>query len=179
MKGIVFNLFEEVVVDEYGEDCWDDLLDAAGLAGAYTSLGSYPDDEVIGLVGAASSALGLAPADILRWFGRNAMPKLAVRYPHFFTAQTNSRDFVLSVNSLIHPEVRKLYAGAGCPNFNFEEGADGALIVGYRSPRRLCRLAQGFIEGAAAHYDEVAAVTHLACMNEGDPACRIAIAWES
>ena len=38
MKGIVFNLLEEVVTEAYGADAWDSLLDAAGLDGAYTSL---------------------------------------------------------------------------------------------------------------------------------------------
>ena len=30
MKGVVFNLLEQVVVREYGENVWDDLLDATG-----------------------------------------------------------------------------------------------------------------------------------------------------
>ncbi|MBN3851729.1 heme NO-binding protein, partial [Paraburkholderia sp. Ac-20342] len=37
MKGIVFNLLEELVRREHGEDAWDDLLDAAHVQGAYTS----------------------------------------------------------------------------------------------------------------------------------------------
>jgi hypothetical protein len=46
VKGIVFNLLEQVVSRDYGEDMWDDLLSAAGLVGAYTSLGSYPDEHL-------------------------------------------------------------------------------------------------------------------------------------
>ena len=41
MKGIVFNLLEEIVRETYGEDTWDDLLDSADLDGAYTSLRIY------------------------------------------------------------------------------------------------------------------------------------------
>ena len=33
MKGVVFNLLEQVVVREYGENVWDDLLDTAGTGG--------------------------------------------------------------------------------------------------------------------------------------------------
>ena len=40
MKGIIFNLLEDVVVRNHGEDPWDQLLTATGLDGAYTSLGS-------------------------------------------------------------------------------------------------------------------------------------------
>lgn len=55
MKGIIFNLAEEVVSDAYGPDTWDDLLDAWGVDGAYTSLGNYPDDDLHRLVAAGCS----------------------------------------------------------------------------------------------------------------------------
>ncbi|MBV9784229.1 MAG: heme NO-binding domain-containing protein [Acidisphaera sp.] len=175
MKGVVFNLLEEVVTRHHGEAVWDTLLDEAGLAGSYTSLGSYPDGEMQQLVLAASSALSLKPAAVLRWFGREAMPLLAGRYPAFFDAHQSVMPFILSVNGIIHPEVRKLYSGAHCPNFSFEETPDGALLMGYDSPRRLCGLAHGFIEGAANHYDQAIEVAHLQCMHQGDPRCLLRI----
>lgn len=173
MKGIVFNLLEEVVGRHYGDSVWDDLLDAAELTGAYTSLGSYPDSDMSKLVGAASSALSLPPADVLRWFGRQAMPLLAERYSAFFAPHTSTRSFLTSLNSIIHPEVHKLYAGAHCPHFHFDDAPDGALLIGYNSPRRLCDLAHGFIEGAADHYQENIRLDHPHCMAHGDRHCVI------
>jgi hypothetical protein len=175
MKGIVFNLLEEVVVRQHGEASWDDLLDATGLAGSYTSLGNYPDEEMQKLVLAGANALGRSPSEVLRWFGREAIPLLAKHYPAFFTGHHTTRSFVLSVNSIIHPEVRKLYAGAHCPFFRFEEQGDGTLLMGYESPRRLCALAEGFIEGAGDHFGEIAIVEHVSCMHNGDPKCLLSI----
>ena len=43
MKGVIFNLLERAVTDEYGADVWDDLIDDAGVGGAYSSLGNYDD----------------------------------------------------------------------------------------------------------------------------------------
>ncbi|MFM9936397.1 MAG: heme NO-binding domain-containing protein [Novosphingobium sp.] len=57
---MAFNLLEEAVLREHGLHAWDSLLDMAGLDGAYASLDSYPDSEIVGLVGAASAALGLS-----------------------------------------------------------------------------------------------------------------------
>jgi hypothetical protein len=176
MKGVVFNLLEEVVTQHHGDTVWDSLLDVTGLQGSYTSLGSYPYEQMEKLVAAASDALGLPPATVLRWFGREAMPRLAARYPLFFTAQKSLRPFILSVNSIIHPEVRKLYAGAHCPNFSFDERPDGTIMMGYSSRRKLCHLAHGFVEGAADHYGEAVDVTHLQCMHEGDAACLFRVA---
>lgn len=172
MKGVIFNLLEEVVRHRHGEDAWDALLEKAGLTGSYTSLGSYPDADMRKLVDAASDALAMSGGDVLRWFGREAIPILAQRYPGFFVAHTSARSFVLSVNQIIHPEVRKIYAGADVPVFDFQDGPDGALLMGYYSaPRKLCALAEGFIEGASRHYGETVRFEHLACMHRGDAKC--------
>jgi len=171
MKGLVFNLLEAVVIANHGEDVWDALLDTAGLGGSYTSLGSYPDADMGKLVAAASSALGLPAGDVLRWFGQQAMPVLAQRYPAFFHAHTTTRPFILSLNSIIHPEVRKIYPGADVPEFDFHLETDGALLMGYHSARHLCMLAQGFVEGAARHYGEACAFEHRQCMHKGDAKC--------
>ncbi|MBS1813797.1 MAG: heme NO-binding domain-containing protein [Acidobacteria bacterium] len=179
MKGIVFNLLEEVVTSHHGPDAWDSLLENAGLDGAYTSLGSYPDEHMGALVAAAAQTLGMTPFDVLRWYGQQAMPLLAARYPGFFMAQPSTRPFVLSVNSIIHPEVRKIYPNATCPTFDFSDAPDGALLMGYHSPRRLCALAQGFVEGAAAHYGETVVFEHQLCMHRGDEKCLCRISFSS
>lgn len=179
MKGVIFNLLEEAVVDQFGDNTWDDLLDAAELEGAYTSLGSYPDSEIMALVAAASEKLHLSPAAILRWFGKSAIPSLAVHYPAFFEAPGNVRNFLLSVNTIIHPEVRKLYSGAGCPHFRFQQLGTGELIIGYSSPRKMCALAEGFIDGAAAHYGETVNVSHRNCMHDGSEECALVVQWAS
>ncbi|RIV90213.1 heme NO-binding protein [Aurantiacibacter xanthus] len=179
MKGIVFNLLQEAVEAEFSEEAWDSLIDASGVSGAYTSLGSYPDEELFALVAAAAALLEKDQADILRWFGRNAMPMLQSRYPQFFASHRGARSFILSVNDIIHPEVRKLYAGASCPHFHFDEDRAGRLLLGYRSPRQLCQLAHGFIEGSLNHFGERATIEHVLCMHKGDGICRMSIDWQS
>jgi hypothetical protein len=171
VKGIVFNLLEEVVSTEYGDAAWDRLLDAAGLEGAYTSLGSYDDAQVFALVRVASEALAIPPEDVLRWFGERAMPLLARRYPGFFGNHAHVREFLLTLNNIIHPEVRKLYPGAQTPVFDFDTSAADVLTIGYNSPRRLCALAEGFMRGAAAHYRQRLDIAHPQCMHHGDAKC--------
>ena len=177
MKGVILNLLEEAVTAEHGEAAWPDLIDLAGVAGVYTSLGSYPDEEVIALVNAASTALQTPPAEILRWFGRRAIPLLANRYGVFFENHKSAHSFVLSVNEIIHPEVSKLYSGAGCPHFHFSDHDDGRLIIGYHSPRQMCHLLHGFVEGSAEYFGETVELEHLRCMQDGDPRCEVAVRW--
>jgi len=171
VKGIVFNLLEEVVSQQYGDAVWDRLLETTGADGAYTSLGSYPDAQLFAFVGAASEALGMPANDVLRWFGRSSMPLLAQRYPAFFQGLAGTRPFLLTLNEIIHPEVRKLYPGAYVPVFDFDSSESDVLRMGYHSERKLCALAHGFIEGAADHFGEVVSAEQLQCMHRGDPKC--------
>jgi hypothetical protein len=175
MKGIVFNLLEEIVVREHGADTWDLLLEQAGVDGVYTSLGNYPDGDLLALVAAASEALALPADDIVRWYGRHALPLLAERYPGFFTPHADTRSFVLTLNEIIHPEVRKVYPGADTPHFAFDASQPDRLVMDYRSSRRLCAFAEGLLLGAGDHYGETLAIEQPQCMNRGDERCRIEI----
>ena len=175
MKGIVFTLLAQAVAEEYGEDAWDDMLDGAGLDGVYTSLGDYPDEDLGKLVEQASASVALPAQDVVRWFGRSALPRLAVAYPGFFARHADTRSFLYTLNDIIHPEVRKLYPGADVPWFDFDETPDGGLVMGYASGRRLCAFAEGLIEGAAAHFEEPVSISQPACMLRGDPSCELVI----
>lgn len=177
MKGIIFNLLEEVITEEYDEDAWDLLLEAASVEGAYSSLGSYPDGEFLKLLAEMPAAVHAPREDLIRWFGRKAIPILAERYPIFFEPHDSTRSFLLTLNDIIHPEVRKLYPDADVPVFDFHVREDveslpnQALALGYRSARRLCTLAEGFIAGAADHYEERVSIEQPKCMNRGDDSC--------
>ena len=178
MKGIIFNLLEEVVATHFGETAWDGMLERAGVDGAYTSLGNYADEDFGRLLDALAKRRGTPARDTLRWFGHQAMPFLAERYPEFFTAHTGLRPFLLSLNDVIHAEVRKLYPGAAVPVFGFEvptptDAGDG-LIIRYRSKRRLCPLAEGFITGAADYFRQPVTLSQRTCMLDGAEECVIA-----
>jgi hypothetical protein len=173
MKGIIFILLEEVVTQKFGADTWDKLLETAQLDGSFTSLGSYPDEQLHALVGAASKALELPPEQIVRWFGTEAIPLLAKKYPDFFSRHTSTRPFILTLNGIIHPEVRKLYPGAATPDFDIDASSPDLLVMGYRSKRKMCALAEGLIQGAANHYSETVTINHCQCMHRGDPSCRL------
>jgi Haem-NO-binding len=177
MKGVVFNLLERVVSEKYGEEAWDTLLEATGQEGAYTAVGSYPDEEFLSLVGAASTELEIPADDLVRWFGKSSLPLLRERYPTFF-GHDSTRSFILTLNDVIHPEVRKLFPGADVPDFDFESPGDGKLVLGYRSARKLCSFAEGLIEGAAEFFGEEVRMEQPQCMKRGDEKCLIVCSFK-
>lgn len=171
MKGIVFSLLEQVVIAEHGERAWDALLDAAGVDGAYTAVGSYPDEELSRLVAAAGTSFNVSGDAVLRWFGRSAMPLFADRYPNFFEGHSSARSLILTLNDVIHPEVRKLFPGAYVPEFDFDTSDENRLALGYVSERRLCSFAEGLVLGAGDHFAELVDVSQSLCMKQGDDRC--------
>ncbi|CEK14847.1 heme NO binding protein [Chthonomonas calidirosea] len=179
MKGIVFNLLEDVVSNRFGDDTWDDILEDAQVEGVYTTLGNYPDDELFKIVSAASKILHMPCQEVIRFFGQNSIPLMATAHPEFFSAHGNTRAFILALNTIIHPEVRKLYPGAQVPVFEFDTSSSNQLIITYSSPRKLCRFAQGLIEGTAAYFGETIELQHLACMQQGDPACILQVVFST
>ncbi|PYV44651.1 MAG: heme NO-binding protein [Acidobacteria bacterium] len=178
MKGIVFNLLEEAIRQEHGEDVWDALLDHTELEGAYTSLGNYPDEHLMKLVGAASDMLRKPAGEIIRWFGCKSLSLFAERYPHFFNDHQSTRPFLLALNSIIHPEVRKFYPGADVPDFQFDTSSEEILIMQYYSKRKLCAFAEGLIQGTATYYREQLTIEHSKCMHRGDPHCELRISLQ-
>lgn len=159
MKGVVFNVVEEVVTDLYGRDTWDDLLDAADADGAYTALGNYADVELVRIAEVAAAATGMPLDELWRTVGRLALPKLAARLPESMGAGSDAMSFLCDVNDIIHPQVRVLYSEAVPPVFEFEPRDDGGMAVRYRSDRELISLAEGLMLGCGDLFDQPLEVT--------------------
>jgi len=154
MKGVIFNIVEEVVVNLYDEDTWDDVIDEASVSGTYSSPGSYPDEELVAIVVAAADLLDVPVPALLRVVGTKAFEGLARRYPHLVGSHTDTIAFIQHVEDYIHPEVKKLYPDSVLPQFEFEQLGEGVMRMTYRSPRGLGDLAEGLIEGAAERFGQ-------------------------
>jgi hypothetical protein len=178
VKGIILNLVEEAVVAEQGEQVWDDVLDTAELDGAYTSLGNYPDDHLARLVAAGAEVLEVEPRNLSRHLGQVAIQGLSERYPQYFSPHDATVSFLLTLDDVIHTEVRKLYPESEPPSFWFDDPVGNVLVVHYRSERRLCALAEGMIVGAAAHYRERVSIAHEVCMFDGADHCILRVTVE-
>ena len=183
VKGIIFNLLEQFCCARLGEPAYDRLVDGLdGLAHdprLMIAPGTYADEDFLLLVQAVARELAVDDAELLREFGRFALARLAERYPDFFTPFRHPRDFFRFVGMVHHVEVSKLYQGATVPRFACQEAEDGALLLSYRSERRLCPFVEGLIAGVGRHYGTGIECRHERCMNAGATACEFRLRFPS
>lgn len=156
MKGVVFTEFLDFVEAKLGADMVDDIVDDAAPpnGGAYTAVGTYPHTEMGALVGALSKRTGRSAPELLSLFGHHLCKRFVVKFPEFFIAKSCLFDFLASVESHIHVEVRKLYPDAELPSFHLSARGEHAMELDYESCRPLEALAEGMIRAAAEHYGE-------------------------
>ena len=156
MKGIVFTEFLTMVEERFSLALVEQIIEAAQLPsqGVYTSVGTYPVDEMVKLLQQLSTRSGIPIPDLLKQFGRYLIGRFVRGYPSFFAAHRSTLDFLSAVEEHIHVEVRKLYADAELPRFLCERTNEQTLTMVYRSPRGLADLAEGLIAGCAAHYHQ-------------------------
>ena len=149
----------------------DHVRQDADVDAAFTSLDTYPDAVLRKLVAAVGKRAHKTPGEALQWFGRHSMPLLASQYPHFLRHA--------ELDAILHPDAERHHSprgpqalsGADVPVFDFDTSSPDELTLGYQSPRKLCALAHGFIEGAADHYGETVDVEQSECMHRGDAKC--------
>jgi hypothetical protein len=173
MKGVVFNLLEEMVEQEFGMAVWDALLEETGQDGIYVSTESYPDEMLVALVVAAHEKSGIPVNDLVRAFGEFMFPRFYAQNQKFFQPGMTLKEFLLLVDRVIHVEVRKLHPDAGLPQFDYIDEQDNELTMIYSSPRKMCMLAEGLITGAAKHFDTEYTLSHDQCMHDGADTCKL------
>ena len=178
MKGMVFTMLSDLVEDQFGISMWDDLIDETKPAseGIYTSVDVYPDEELLAYVVALSERSGVPIPDLVRAFGKFVLTKFATIHPEFFEDHS-AKSFLKSVHDVIHVEVKKLHPGVVLPEFEYDDPGDNQLVMHYYSPRNLCHLAEGLIEGAAERFGVDVTLDHTECTHSGADHCVLALTF--
>ncbi len=181
MKGVVFNLLEAFVVENWGEDTYWKLVDACSLEtsdGVFVGPGTYPDADLFTMVTKASEMLEIPAVEAIRAFGKFSFPHLMEKGGPLVADVESAKELLKQVDSVIHVEVRKMYPGAVTPVFRFEDPAPDRLTLEYRSSRKLCPFVEGLIEAAGEHYDTNIEFDHGPCMHQGSDHCSFDLRFE-
>jgi hypothetical protein len=176
MKGLVFTTFYEHCEQQYGPDMLDDIIDDCDLPnkGAYTSVGTYPFQEMVALITALVRRTGGSLPAVLEQFGHACFAKWVHYVPQQF-ADKDLFDVLAGIDHFHETEVRKIYPDAELPSFKVESREAGRLVLNYFSCKPLADLAAGVIKGAADHLGENVTVTHRPAANPSEKYVRFEI----
>ncbi|HBF31895.1 heme NO-binding domain-containing protein [Rhizobium sp.] len=154
MKGIVFTEFLAFVADFWGEDMVDDIIEASAVPsrGAYTSVGTYPHQEMVSLLRALSDRSKLSADNVMQRFGFHLADRFSLLFPTFFSRSESFFVFLASIDDYIHVEVKKLYPDAELPSFEVVQTDGSVMTMRYHSSRKMEAFAEGLILGFARHF---------------------------
>ncbi len=179
MKGIVFTEFLEMVDSRFGEKVCDHIIDISDLPsnGSYTAVGTYGCNEIITLVEALSEEMNIDVPTLTKTFGEYLFQTFTKKYNTFFDAKTNKGclNFLMQINDVIHPEVRKLYPDAELPHFAHQWEDENTLVMIYTSNRPFAKLAEGLIIGAIRHFNENITLTVNDLSQGQNTSCRFTL----
>ena len=155
MKGIIFTELVRFMEKVQSPEFADQVLTGAALPneGAFTSIGNYPSDYALAMVGQASEQSGIDAAELCRLFGKYLYGRFTVLYPHIMESYKTAEALLTHVGSHIHAEVCVLYPDAKPPQVTAEV-ENGATVVRYESHRPMAAIAHGLVEGCMGHYDD-------------------------
>jgi hypothetical protein len=169
VHGIIFTSFRHFVTNRFGREqatrLWADEPQ-------YLITEAYGDAVFTRLFAKVAEETDSGPDELLRDFGVFAAERTFVLlYPSYFDVAGDARTFLLTVENRIHELVRATVPDARPPQLHVEPLGDDGVRILYTSPRRLCVLLEGLVQGTARHFGEEAEVVEVECMQRGAPAC--------
>ena len=180
MQGSIFTAFSDMIIEQMGMEQWNELLETTEpeSKGMYTSGDQYDDSELVNMVVALSEKTGVEPEKLIQAFGQYLFTSLYENSPKDVSKITSLREFLLSIHSVIHVEVKRLHPNAYLPKLEYEDGEGTDLIMYYTSKRKLCHASVGLIYGAAKQYNEEVTISHPECMHTGKDRCKLIIKFK-
>lgn len=177
MHGLLYAELKKYAVARFGAEGWNRVLRDAGMSDRiFLPNQVYSDSELVTLVAKASEITGKNARDIERDFGEFLAPDLLALYQGQINPAWRTLDLVQHTEEFVHRTVRVRMPSADPPRLRAVRATPSEVVIHYDSPRRLCAVAVGIVQGVAAHYGDAVRVEEARCMHRGDPACEIHVA---
>ena len=179
MYGLIFEVLEEFVVDEFGLKVWHRIKEKAGYKrkdNGYLRRAFYEDQELVDLITAASSILKVSFNDIIEGYGRYfIIHAFQNGYGELLKCQGSTLRQWLSNLNAMHDYVKRSFPGDKfiAPVFwceDCEDCEDGAILLHYYSMRGtiFVPLVVGIVEELASYrFDMKVKLKQLALQGEG------------
>jgi hypothetical protein len=178
MHGLIFVTWENYLSERFGSSLLQKYRAQLGETPTNSPLASrvYSDELLLVGVGVACQLTRLPAESLLREYGRYFMLNGLTSHlcAYLLSRVRNGRDLLLMMRDA-HAQMRRTPDALTPPLFGYEPLSSSPNGVGliYDSPRQLCAVLWGAIEGAAERYGERVQIQEALCMKRGAALCRL------
>lgn len=184
MQGLIFVTWEKYLSERFTGSVIREYRDNLGktLPTAILASRVYDDNLLLAGVAEASHITKVPVEMLLREFGRYFITNGLTRHlcAYILTQVHSGRELLLAMHDA-HQQMSRLPDGLAPPLFQFttrSQHPDELMLI-YDSPRKLCPVLVGAIEGAAERYGEQVRIVERTCMKRGDSICRFEIRFSA
>jgi hypothetical protein len=176
MHGLIFVTWEKYLAERFGNALLNDYRLAVGEIPATSPLASrvYDDATLLAGVGEAVKLTRFPAETLLREYGRYFMLNGLTSHlcAYLLTQAHSGRELLLMMRDA-HAQMRRTPDAITPPLFQYRTISlpHNAFMLVYDSPRQLCAVLLGAIEGAAERYGEQVQVIERTCMKQGAAEC--------
>ena len=155
MYGIVNRAIEELIVEKFGEEKWEEVKDKAGFKSeGFMTLKPYADELTFQLVAAASEILNIPADTLLEAFGEYWILYTAERgYGEMLNLAGDSLPAFLKNLNMLHGRVSNLMPELAPPQFECINEQENSIDLIYRSHRvGMVPMLLGLIKGLGKRF---------------------------
>lgn len=180
MYGIVNKAIQDLVIENFGKEKWDTILDRSGVdIDFFISSEPYDDDVTFKLAVAVSEEMGMTVGEVLVAFGEWWVIRTTKeKYPGLMESGGNNlKEFLVNL-PLFHNRVMLIYPKLTPPEFKVSDITDSSVNVHYFSKREgLQEFVRGLLQGLGKMFGTAASVELLETRDEGSTHEVFKVSW--
>jgi hypothetical protein len=180
MYGIVNKAIQDLVIANFGEEKWENILDRSGIEeDFFISSEAYDDDITFKLAGAVSEEMNMPINDVLVAFGEWWVVKTTKeKYGGLMESGGSSLKEFLENLPLFHNRVMLIYPKLTPPEFKVSEISENSLNLHYFSKREgLQEFVRGLIQGLGIMFNTETKIELLQTRDLGDDHEIFKVSW--
>jgi hypothetical protein len=177
MHGIIFVAWEKYLKDRFHSKVLYEYHTAIGSTAPFLADHVYDDADLFKGVAIVSQITNVPVETLLREYGHYFIINGLVRHLRTYLpdqVSSGGRELLLSMASA-HAQMGRGSDGIRPPLFKYQVSKNdpNTIYVLYNSPRKICSVLWGALEGVASYFHESVTITEHTCMNKGDLACKL------
>jgi hypothetical protein len=180
MYGIVNVALEEMVIDNYGRDKWDEALLKSGTGITHFEADILYDDEVTYLlIASVAEVLEIHIHKVMNLFGEWWILKVGKgKHARLMASGGDSlKEFLINLPTF-HSKVILIYVEMFAPQFTVSDVEANSLVIHYYSNRRsLTEFVRGLLLGLGKMFNVPVSVIIVSSRNEGADHDTFRVSW--